>query len=61
MQMFNLASRLETSCTPGKIKVSYPVYLLTKDDFNYTEPQEESFKGFSRQDKVCELDPQSAG
>jgi adenylate cyclase len=53
----NLASRLETSCTPGKIKVSYPVYLLTKDEFKYAQPQEESFKGFSRQIKVCELDP----
>jgi signal transduction histidine kinase/class 3 adenylate cyclase len=53
----NLASRLETSCTPGKIKVSYPIYLLTRDEFNYEEPQQESFKGFSRQIKVCELDP----
>jgi class 3 adenylate cyclase len=53
----NLASRLETSCTPGRIKVSYPVYLLTKNDFDYGEPKEESFKGFSRQIKVCELDP----
>ncbi len=53
----NLASRLEASCTPGCIKVSYPVYLLTKDKFDYGEAVEESFKGFSRQIRVCELDP----
>jgi len=53
----NLASRLEASCTPGHIKVSYPVYLLTKDDFNYGEISEESFKGFVRKIRVCELDP----
>jgi len=54
---FNLASRLEISCTPGRIKVSYPVYLLTKDHFDYDEPKEESLKGFSRQFKACELAP----
>jgi class 3 adenylate cyclase len=53
----NLASRLEASCTPGRIKVSYPVYLLTKDDFDYGEVVEENFKGFSRKIRVCELDP----
>lgn len=55
----NLASRLEASCTPGCIKVSYPVYLLTKDSFDYGELEEESFKGFSRKIRVCELDPWS--
>jgi signal transduction histidine kinase/class 3 adenylate cyclase len=53
----NLASRLEASCTPGRIKVSYPVYLLTKDGFAYGETEEENFKGFSRKIRVCELDP----
>jgi adenylate cyclase len=53
----NLASRLEASCTPGHIKVSNPVYLLTKDEFNYGATVEESFKGFSRKIRVCELDP----
>jgi signal transduction histidine kinase/class 3 adenylate cyclase len=53
----NLASRLEASCTPGHIKVSNPVYLLTKDRFNYAETVEESFKGFARKIRVCELDP----
>ena len=54
----NLASRLEASCRPGRIKVSYPVYLLTKDAFDYEEIAEESFKGFSRKIRVCELDPE---
>jgi len=53
----NLASRLESSCTPGSIKVSYPVYTLTCDEFPYDSIVEESFKGFARQIKVCELDP----
>jgi signal transduction histidine kinase/class 3 adenylate cyclase len=56
----NLASRLETSCTPGYIKVSHPVYLLTKELFDFSEPVEQSFKGFSRQIKVCELNPDGA-
>ena len=53
----NLTSRLEASCTPDRINVSYPVYLLTKDDFDYGEIVEESFKGFSRKIRICELDP----
>jgi signal transduction histidine kinase/DNA-binding response OmpR family regulator len=55
----NLASRLEASCTPGCIKVSYPVYLLTKDRFDYGEPVEENFKGLARKIRVCELDPRA--
>ncbi|MEN8711774.1 MAG: ATP-binding protein [Arenicellales bacterium] len=53
----NLASRLEASCTPGNIKVSYPVYQLCKDKFDFGELKEETFKGFSRQIKACELAP----
>ncbi len=53
----NLASRLESSCTPGNIKVSYAVYSLTCDEFPYDPIIEESFKGFARQIKVCELAP----
>ena len=53
----NLASRLEASCTPGRIKVSYPVYLLTKEEFDYGDIVEEDFKGFSRKIRVCELNP----
>ena len=53
----NLASRLESSCTPGSIKVSYAIYTLTSDEFQYGPIVEENFKGFARQIKVCELDP----
>ncbi|MFV2057635.1 MAG: response regulator [Thiohalomonadales bacterium] len=53
----NLASRLERSCTPGCIKVSQPVYLLTSDQFPFSPVHEECFKGFARQLKVCELNP----
>ncbi len=51
----NLASRLEASCTPGNIKVSFPIFNLTRDKFDFVELEEESFKGFSRQIKVYEL------
>ena len=54
----NLASRLETSCTPGRIKISYPVYLLTSEHFPFEPINEEIFKGFVRNIKVCELDPE---
>ncbi len=53
----NLASRLETTCTPGRIKVSNPVYTLTCDKFPYEPLQEEQFKGFARHVKACELNP----
>ena len=53
----NLASRLEASCTPGNIKVSYPVYQLCKEKFDFGELKEETVKGFSRQIKACELAP----
>lgn len=53
----NLAARLEASCTAGRIKVSHPVYLLTRENFSYEEVREEQFKGFARALKVCELDP----
>lgn len=56
----NLAARLESTCTPGYIKVSYPVYLLTSEAFSYEPIREESFKGFARQLKVAELDPTRA-
>mgnify|MGYP001822203553 FL=1 len=53
----NLASRLEASCTPGNIKISYPVYQLCKEKFDFGKLKEETVKGFSRQIKVCELTP----
>ena len=53
----NFASRLETSCVPGNILVSYSVYALTKDKFSYGELSEREFKGFARRHKIAELDP----
>ena len=53
----NLAARLEATCTPGRIKVSQPVYSQTSEMFDYEPLHEEQFKGFSRQLKVAELDP----
>lgn len=53
----NLAARLETTCTPGRIKVSQSVYSQTSEMFDYEPLHEEQFKGFSRQLKVAELDP----
>lgn len=49
--------RLEASCTPGWIKVSYPVYLLTRGHFGYEALQQEEFKGFARTMQVSELNP----
>ncbi len=56
----NLASRLEANCSPGKIKVSYPVYMLTKETFTYDDLEEETYKGFTRPIRVSELDPEKA-
>jgi len=55
----NLASRLEATCTPGQIHVSFPVYSLTKHEFSYGQLMESEFKGFSRAVRTCELDPDS--
>jgi adenylate cyclase len=52
-----LASRLESSCTPGNIKVSYPIYALTRERFPYDDLREEQFKGMARPLQVCELNP----
>lgn len=53
----NLAKRLESSCSPGRIHVSFPVYSLTKEEFAYGPLQEREFKGFARTIRTCELEP----
>ncbi|MFB3850559.1 MAG: two-component regulator propeller domain-containing protein [Acidobacteriota bacterium] len=53
----NLAARLENGCVPGKILVSYPIYVATKNLYNYEEPVMREFKGFARAINVAELDP----
>jgi len=56
----NLASRLETLCTPGKIAVTFPVYSLTKDLFPYVKLPDQEFRGLARSISVWELDPGTA-
>lgn len=53
----NLASRIESACTPGHIKVSQTVYMLTQDQFPFGPLEETSFKGFKRKILVSELSP----
>lgn len=53
----NLAARLESACPPGRIKVTYPVFSLTRSALRYGPLQEERFKGFAREVKVAVLDP----
>jgi class 3 adenylate cyclase len=54
----NLAARLETGCTPGRILVSFAIYMATKERFPYSAPEEREFKGFSGALHVAELDPE---
>ncbi len=57
----NLAARLETGCTPGRVLVSFPVYVATKELYPYDEPVMREFKGFARHVNVAELDPAKIG
>ncbi|MBI5511270.1 MAG: response regulator [Deltaproteobacteria bacterium] len=54
----NLASRLASACSPGRIMVSYRVYSQTRADFAFAPLFERGFKGFARPLRVAELDPQ---
>jgi len=51
----NLASRLQSNCTPGKTLVSFPVYVATRDEFRYGDSVYREFKGFARRVRVAEL------
>jgi two-component system, sensor histidine kinase ChiS len=51
----NLASRLQNHCTPGRVAVTYPVYALTKEQYQFTELTEVTFKGFQHNHRICEL------
>lgn len=53
----NLAKRLETACTPGRILVSGRIRSLTLREFPYGPLEERSFKGVSAPVAVSELDP----
>ena len=41
----NVASRMESTGIAGKIHVSERIYLLTKDNFSYSEPVTVEVKG----------------
>jgi len=53
----NLAKRLESSCTPGKIMVSLPIYEVAKNVFPFGDLQEREFKGILQAPPVAEIDP----
>ena len=51
----NLASRLENHADAGQIMVSYPIYAHCRDNFEFTELEEITFKGFNHTHRVCKL------
>ena len=52
----NLASRLESSATPGTIMVSEETYLLVRQFFSFKDPKEIEIKGLLRKVKLYELE-----
>ncbi len=54
----NLASRLQADCLPGLIRLTYPIYALTCDDFKFEPLEECQYKGFHHPHRVCTLDPE---
>lgn len=53
----NLASRLEATCSPGRIRASHPIYTFTRNRYHYNELPEQEMKGFPYPVQVYELDP----
>jgi len=53
----NLAKRLETACAPGHLLVTEAVQGPAAARFDFSEPAEHTFKGFSHPVRVCTLDP----
>ena len=56
-QGVNLASRLEGACAPGSVLVSFPVYALTREQFDYGEPEVHTLKGISEPVAAYPLHP----
>jgi len=55
-QGVNLASRLEGACAPGHVLVSFPVFALTKEGFNYGGPEVHTLKGIAEPVPAFSLD-----
>lgn len=53
----NLASRLETACTPGKILISHTTWALVNHEIRCRPMGMISVKGFSRPIRVYEVNP----
>ncbi|MGX5175419.1 two-component regulator propeller domain-containing protein [Aliikangiella sp. IMCC44653] len=51
----NLAARLENHAKAGEVLVSYPIYAQCREDFEFTELKEITFKGFNHSHRVCNL------
>lgn len=53
----NLAKRLESACPPGHLLVTEAVQGPASVRYDFSEPEERAFKGFSHPVRVCVLDP----
>lgn len=51
----NLAARLENHTEGGRIMVSYPIFAHCRENFEFTELKEITFKGFNHPHRVCHL------
>ncbi len=54
----NLTSRLQADCLPGMVRISYPIYALTRKDFVFQALEERQYKGFHHPHRVCTLNPE---
>jgi len=54
----NLASRLQADCPPGFVRLTYPIYALTRETFIFQTLEECHYKGFHHPHRVCTLDPE---
>ena len=55
----NLASRLETTCKPGKILISHATWALVNDQIDCRPMGLITVKGFSRPIRAYEVDPEN--
>lgn len=57
----NLAARLESACTPGRILISHTTWALTREAFSSTPLGKIDVKGYHRPVTVYEIDPSGQG